>query len=67
MSKPFQMILVGNKCDKFQERKILYDQGKELADKFGILFLETSAKNGFNVEETFNLLLYSIIKNKKTS
>jgi GTPase SAR1 family protein len=38
-------ILIGNKCDVDpSERKVSYDQGKELADEFDIKFFETSAK-----------------------
>ena len=37
-------ILVGNKCDLDDLRKVSYDEGKELADHFNVKFLETSAK-----------------------
>lgn len=46
-------ILVGNKCDLEESRQVSTDEGKELAEHFGIKFLETSAKQSNNVEEAF--------------
>lgn len=46
-------ILVGNKCDMDHQRQVSYDAGKELADKYGIKFFETSAKETTNIEELF--------------
>jgi len=37
-------ILVGNKAD-LQEREVTYEEGKNLADSYGIKFYETSAKD----------------------
>ena len=51
--KTIYMILVGNKCDLEERREVTYEEGKELADKYGMQFYETSAKNGKNVEELF--------------
>ena len=55
MSSPdIKMVLIGNKIDLKEERKIKYDQGKELADYYGFdFFLETSAKLGDNVKLMF--------------
>ena len=38
----------------------LQKKEKKLADKFGIKFIETSAKTNYNVENAFNLLIYDI-------
>lgn len=47
-------ILVGNKCDcKPEERKVSYQEGKKLAEEFGLEFFEVSAKNDINVEQSF--------------
>ena len=46
-------VLVGNKCDLEQKRIISYDQGKELAKRYNIEFLETSAKDSLNIDELF--------------
>jgi GTPase SAR1 family protein len=46
-------ILVGNKCDMEEIRKVTTDEGAELARHFEIPFLEISAKNSINVEQSF--------------
>eukprot|EP00826_Nyctotherus_ovalis_P044410 TRINITY_DN4792_c0_g1_i5.p1 TRINITY_DN4792_c0_g1~~TRINITY_DN4792_c0_g1_i5.p1 ORF type:complete len:139 (-),score=39.18 TRINITY_DN4792_c0_g1_i5:337-753(-) len=49
-------ILVGNKCDAEDKRKVSYQEGKDLAARYNISFLETSAKMSSNVTEAFQLL-----------
>lgn len=56
-------ILIGNKSDLESEREVSFDEGKALADKYGITFLEGSAKTGENVNELFETLVQQIIKN----
>ena len=51
--KSIFMVLVGNKCDLDNCRKISYEQGKALADRNNMLFFETSALNGTNVANVF--------------
>ena len=46
-------ILVGNKCDLEHQRAVTKDQGNEMALKYGIKYLETSAKDTINIEELF--------------
>lgn len=38
---------------KGKKREVSYQEAKEFADHEGLLFLETSAKSGFNVKEAF--------------
>lgn len=47
------MILVGNKSDLQNDRIISKSQGEELASKWGIKFIETSALRDTNVEQAF--------------
>ena len=46
-------ILVGNKCDLVEQRQVSKERGKQLADSYGIPFIETSAKNNENIEKLF--------------
>ena len=66
-----KILLVGNKNDLDSRRCVLYEEGQELADEFSAKFFETSAKNNYNVNEIFNLLIMDIIeeleKDEKTS
>ena len=48
------IILIGNKNDLENERKIPKDLGQEFSDNNGLnLFFESSAKTGFNVKQLF--------------
>jgi len=46
-------ILVGNKCDMESERAVSYEEGERFARENDLIFLETSAKTAYNVEEAF--------------
>ena len=46
-------ILVGNKSDLIEKRKVSYERGKELAEHYNIPFFETSAKSADNIENLF--------------
>ena len=58
-----RFILVGTKCDDESNRKVKVEEGKKLADEYGIKFFECSAKNNINVNEMFNSLLNDIVEN----
>ena len=47
------MMLVGNKIDKEEERIISVEDGKNLANEYGMQFIETSALSGNNIEKAF--------------
>ena len=47
------MVLVGNKSDLTEERKVTYQEGEEMAKNNKIMFFETSAKTGENVDKIF--------------
>ena len=46
-------ILVGNKCDLEHERQVRKEEGNEIANKYGIKYIETSAKDTINIEDLF--------------
>ena len=52
--KDILICLIGNKCDLEGKRVISFEDGKSLADQNNLLFYETSAKNGINIQECFN-------------
>jgi len=49
------ITLVGNKCDKVQERQVSYEEGHAFAHRYGLYFLETSAVSGHMVDEAFTV------------
>ena len=48
--------LVANNCDEETRREVTYEEGEEMASKYDMLFLETSAKINPNVDKAFMLL-----------
>ena len=61
--KDFPVILIGNKCDKDDERVVSKEKGEELAKKYNIIFFETSNKMGINIEEAGLKLINKIVEN----
>ena len=49
------MVICGNKCD-LQGREVAREEGEQLAAELGVPYMETSAKDNLNVEETFGSL-----------
>jgi len=58
-------LLIGNKNDLENERKITYDEGKEFASINGMEFFETSAKTAYKVQEAFETLTRKIMRKDK--
>ena len=56
------VILIGNKSDLKDERKVSYKEGENFAKKYNIKFFECSAKEGINVKEAFQCLIDNIIQ-----
>jgi GTPase SAR1 family protein len=54
------IVLCGNKCDLDNDRVVQYDEGKQLADEYGVQFFETSALTGHHVEPMFTALATTI-------
>ena len=48
-----QLFLIGNKCDLEDKRQIDYETGKNFANLHNMIFFETSALSGFNVNKAF--------------
>ena len=61
------LMIVGNKTDLEDLRKVSFEEGKELANKLKADFYETSAKDNKNVKESFYKLIniaYEKVKNE---
>ena len=46
-------VLIGNKIDLEDNRKITKEAGESMANKYGIKFFEVSAKDNINIDELF--------------
>ncbi|XP_005250055.1 ras-related protein Rab-19 isoform X3 [Homo sapiens] len=56
------IMLIGNKCDLWEKRHVLFEDACTLAEKYGLLaVLETSAKESKNIEEVFVLMAKELI------
>ena len=51
--KDILICLIGNKIDLEEQREVSYEEGKNFAEENEILFFETSAKEGNNIQEIF--------------
>ena len=57
VSDKVSIILVGNKIDDVEGRKVKTEEGESMAKECGLSFFETSAKSGENIDNTFNELV----------
>eukprot|EP00744_Colponema_vietnamica_P013669 GILI01019157.1.p1 GENE.GILI01019157.1~~GILI01019157.1.p1 ORF type:complete len:208 (+),score=11.68 GILI01019157.1:325-948(+) len=62
-----QITLVGNKRDLHDKRQVPEDEGRTLALAEGIEFIETSAKDGLNVDAMMMALALRISSNEATA
>ena len=65
-NKNVYKLLIGNKCDLEEKRKVSYQEGKDFAASNGMQFIETSAKADTKVKDAFELLTQEIIKSTIT-
>jgi len=63
ISEQVSIVLIGNKIDNINERKITKEQGDKLASEIGVKFFETSAKTGEGVNESVFFLVKKIFDN----
>lgn len=59
-------LLVGNKKDMDQQRQVPYEEAAKFAESLGVKYIETSAKSGENIEESFVELVVQMKKKFKT-
>ena len=56
-------IIIGNKCDLADARKVTTEEGQELAQQYNVPFLETSARSDVGVENCFLTMAKQIKSN----
>ena len=59
-----KILLLGNKLDLINERKISTERAANLATKHNLQYLEVSAKDGTNTQKSFEALINLIFKDK---
>ncbi|KAI8989433.1 P-loop containing nucleoside triphosphate hydrolase protein [Pilobolus umbonatus] len=57
------IMLVGNKVDLSTTRAVSTDEGSQLAEQEGFLFIETSALDSTNVDKAFDVVFRTIYAN----
>lgn len=65
LQAPPVKIVAGNKCDLKDARVITSRQGLEWARKRGCGFMETSAREMVNIEETFALIVRRVVEARR--
>ena len=59
-----ECVLIGNKCDLQDERRVDFKDAKAYADKNGFLYFETSAKSRVNVDKALTTLTETVFERK---
>ena len=54
------MVLVGNKTDLSERRQVSAEEGEAKAKELGVMFIETSAKDGVNIKALFRKIASSL-------
>jgi small GTP-binding protein len=62
-SPNISLIMVGNKIDLEDQRKVSFEEGEKVAKNLGLTYIETSAKTGENINDAFRMLALQIVKN----
>jgi Ras-related protein Rab-6A len=61
------IMLVGNKSDLSEKRQVTEEEGEELAQNEGVVFIEASAKEGHNIKTLFRRLATQLPGMENTS
>ncbi|NXF06540.1 RAB17 protein, partial [Smithornis capensis] len=59
------IALVGNKTDLAAEREVTTEEGEEFARTKGLLFMETSAKSNYQVNDIFMAIVQELLRREK--
>lgn len=59
-SENVNKLIIGNKSDMESKKVVTFEEGKAIADSYGVKFLEASAKSSTNVEAAFTTMASEI-------
>ena len=66
--KDIGVVICGNKCDcDDSERTVSVEEGKKMADHYGVKFYETSSKTDTNINQSFITLIEDMIAAEQAS
>ncbi|KAL7712508.1 uncharacterized protein QTN25_009832 [Entamoeba marina] len=57
------IIIAGNKIDLEKDREVTFEEGRELANKLGVDFMECSARNDIKINELFYRITFDVMVN----
>lgn len=60
-SPSVKRILIGNKCDLMDSRQVSEQHALQVAEQFGMSYIETSAKTCHNVHQAFETIVHDIL------
>ncbi len=63
LNSDIPFIIVGNKIDKNNERKVSIEEGEKKVRSYNVEYIETSAKLNENVTKAFELIAIKILEN----
>ncbi|PAA74751.1 hypothetical protein BOX15_Mlig011543g1 [Macrostomum lignano] len=59
------IALVGNKTDLADKRQVTTEDGERRSKELGVMFIETSAKAGYNVKQLFRRIASELLSKEK--
>ncbi len=59
-------LILGNKEDLIEERKISTEEAEKIAQQCSLKYIETSALTGKNLEESFYKLTETLVKSRNS-
>jgi Ras-related protein Rab-1A len=63
--KDVKMLLIGNKCELDHQRMVTDIDAKEMAERFQMELVETSARNAINVGSAFGQIVEQLVSSKQ--
>uniref|UniRef100_A0A7S3KIL9 Uncharacterized protein n=1 Tax=Euplotes crassus TaxID=5936 RepID=A0A7S3KIL9_EUPCR len=54
------ILVVGNKSDLKESRKVTYEEGESLAESYGVHFMETSSKDMESIDQAFEVVIKQV-------